>query len=391
MVMTAMPGTDRGAAAGAGADVRLGRYARQMILPQVGRRGQQRLLESRVLVIGAGALGSAAALYLAAAGVGTLGIVDGDRVAEHNLHRQILHGTADVGRSKTESARERIAALNGDVRVVLHEEFLAPDNALGILAEYDLVVNGSDNFATRYLVGDACVLLGRPLVDAAILRFEGQFATYLPGEACYRCLFPTPPPPGSVPDCAEAGVLGALAGVLGSMEAVEALKILLGIAEGGTRLSLFDALSGEWHAVRLRRDPDCPVCGDAPTITRLLDDYQVFCGLARVADVPTVGAAEALAWLEAGRAVLVDVRTPAETALGVVPGSRLVPMTELDVAAFGADAGAAVVFVCASGVRSAQVAGRLRAAGVDAYSLDGGVLRWQAEGLPWQADGAGPA
>jgi sulfur-carrier protein adenylyltransferase/sulfurtransferase len=363
------------------------RYQRQMILPEVGIAGQERLLAARVLVVGAGALGSAAALYLAAAGVGTLGIVDGDRVEEHNLHRQVLHGTADVGRLKTESARDRLAALNDDVRVVQHREFLDTENVLEIFGGYDLVVNGSDNFATRYLVNDACVLLGKPLVDAAILRFEGQLTVFQPGKGCYRCLFPTPPPPGSVPDCAQAGVFGALAGVLGSLEAVEALKLVVGIApDAAPRLRLFDALGGEWHGVRVRRDPECALCGDHPTITRLLDDYQVFCGVGPVdvSDVPTLSAREAAAWLGDGRATLVDVRTPVEVNAGRIPGSVSVPLADLDAGAAEWQGQRPIVCVCAMGGRSAQAAARLRAAGVDAYSLAGGVLAWQAEGLPWQ-------
>jgi adenylyltransferase/sulfurtransferase len=312
-------------------------------------------------------------------------------VAEHNLHRQILHGTADVGRRKTESAAYRLAALNGDVRVVQHRCLLDRQNALDLIGGYDLVVNGSDNFATRYLVNDACVLLGKPLVDAAILRFEGQFATFLPGEGCYRCLFPTPPPPGSVPDCAEAGVFGALAGVFGSLEAVEAIKAVLRVAEGGPRLRMYDALSGEWHAIRIRRDPDCAVCGERPTIAGLLDDYQVFCGLQPTDGVPTLGAAEAARLLEVGHGVLVDVRTPAEVALGAIPGSRPVPLADLDPEVGDWPRDRAVVCVCAAGGRSAQAAARLRAAGVEAYSLDGGVLAWQAEGLPWQEADEGSA
>ncbi len=366
------------------------RFQRQMILSEVGVAGQRRIAGAAVLVIGAGALGSVASLYLAAAGIGTLGVVDGDRVEEHNLHRQILHGQADVGRPKTESARHRLSALGDEVRVVEHRLFLSPENALDVIRPYDVVVNGSDNFATRYLVNDACVLLGKPLVDAAILRFEGQALTFVPGRGCYRCLFPSPPPPGSVPDCAQAGVLGALAGVLGSLEAVEALKLVLGLGgEEGTRLTLYDALSGEWHGVRVRRDPDCAVCGDRPTITRLLGDYAVFCGTAAPGGetAPTVDATEAARWLEEGRAVLVDVRTPAEVRAGRIPGSLAVPLAELDAAGTFWTEGRAVLCVCAVGSRSAQAAQRLRAAGADAYSLAGGVLSWQAQGLPWQAPG----
>jgi len=254
------------------------RYQRQIIMPEVGSVGQRKLLEARVLLIGAGGLGSPAALYLAAAGVGTLGVVDFDVVDISNLHRQLLHGHKDLGRPKVESAADRLQDVNPDVRVVGFNAPITSENALEIIEQFDIVVNGSDNFPARYLVNDACYFLRKPLVDGGIFRFEGQATVYLPGKGCYRCLYPAPPPPGAVPSCAEAGVLGVLPGVIGSIQAVETIKLILD--QGSTlvnRLLLFDSLAMEFREVRLRRDPDCPVCGDEPTITELID-YEAFCG-----------------------------------------------------------------------------------------------------------------
>jgi adenylyltransferase/sulfurtransferase len=257
------------------------RYQRQIILPEVGPVGQRKLLAAKVLCVGAGGLGSPAALYLAAAGVGTLGIVDFDTVDLSNLHRQLLHGHKDIGRPKTESARDTLRDRNPDVNVVLHNVPLTSENALEIIGQYDIVVNGSDNFPTRYLVNDACVLLKKPLVDGGMFKFDGQATVFLPGKGCYRCLFPAPPPPGAAPSCAEAGVLGALPGVIGAIQAVETMKLILGIGEPlVNRLLLFDALAMEFREVKIRRDPECPVCGDNPTITQLID-YVEFCGLPR--------------------------------------------------------------------------------------------------------------
>ena len=254
------------------------RYSRHIIMPHVGSVGQRRLMEARVLILGAGGLGSPAALYLALAGVGTLGIVDFDAVDLSNLQRQILHGTEDVGRPKVESARETVAAHNPDVRVMLHNVALTSENALDIISRYDIVVNGMDNFPARYLTNDACVFLKKPLVDGSVLLFDGQATVYLPGKGCYRCLYPTPPPPGLVPSCAEAGVLGALPGVIGCIQAIETIKLILGAGESlSGRLLLFDALSMEWRSVRIHRDPECVVCGDHPAVTALTD-YQEFCG-----------------------------------------------------------------------------------------------------------------
>ena len=256
------------------------RYSRHIIMGDVGSSGQRKLMQSKALIIGAGGLGSPSAVYLALAGVGTIGIVDFDVVELSNLQRQILHHTSDVGRSKVDSARDNIKSYNPDVNVVLHDVRLESDNAIDIISQYDLVINGADNFATRYLVNDACYLLNKTLVDASILIFDGQATVFLPGEGCYRCLFPEPPPPGMVPNCAEAGVLGALTGLVGSIQATEALKQLIGIGESLTsRLLLIDALSMTFREVKLKRNPSCPLCGDSPTVTELID-YEVFCGFA---------------------------------------------------------------------------------------------------------------
>ena len=256
------------------------RYSRHIIMGDVGSAGQRKLIQSKALIIGAGGLGSPSAVYLALAGVGTIGIVDFDVVELSNLQRQILHHTGDVGRSKLDSARDNIKSYNPDVNVVLHDVRLESDNAMDIISQYDLVINGADNFATRYLVNDACYLLNKTLVDGSILIFDGQATVFLPGEGCYRCLFPEPPPPGMVPNCAEAGVLGALTGLVGSIQATEALKQFIGIGESLTsRLLLIDALSMTFREVKLKRNPSCPLCGDNPTVTELID-YEVFCGFA---------------------------------------------------------------------------------------------------------------
>ena len=256
------------------------RYSRHIIMGDVGSKGQRNLMQAKVLILGAGGLGSPSAIYLALAGVGTIGIVDFDVVDLSNLQRQILHHTADVGRPKLQSAFDNIKSYNPDVNVVSHEVRLESDNALDIVGQYDLVVNGADNFATRYLVNDACYLLGKPLVDGSILIFDGQATVFIPGQGCYRCLFPAPPPPGMVPNCAEAGVLGALTGLVGSIQATEALKLILGIGESlSSRLLLIDALSMSFREVKIKRNPSCPLCGDNPTVTELID-YEVFCGLA---------------------------------------------------------------------------------------------------------------
>lgn len=257
------------------------RYSRHLIMPNVGSAGQRALVGAKVLVIGAGGLGSPVSLYLALAGVGTIGIVDFDTVDVTNLQRQILHSDADVGRRKVESAKETLEAHNPDVNVIIHEEPINADNAMDIIPNYDIVVNGADNFATRYLVNDAAYLAGKPLVDGAILVFDGQASTYIPGETCYRCLFPDPPPPGEVPNCAEAGVIGALPGLVGSIQALETIKIAMGIgATLSGRMLIIDALTMEFREIKVRRDPDCKLCGDNPEVTKLID-YEIFCGIER--------------------------------------------------------------------------------------------------------------
>ena len=368
----------------------LERYSRQIILEEMGIEGQARLLQSKVLIIGAGGLGSPTALYLAAAGVGTLGIVDGDQVDLTNLHRQILHATSALGRPKTESARQTIAEINPDVTVVPYQTVLTSANALDVIAPYDVVINGSDNFPTRYLVNDACVLLGKPLVDASILKWEGQATTFLPGQGCYRCLFPTPPPPGAVPSCAEGGILGARCGYMGSRQAIEALKVLLGVGETlANRLLIFDALEGETRIVRWNRNPGCPVCGDQPTI-RALIDYEQFCGMPAhdrqaapaAAPVPAVSPEEAKTLLDGG-VQLVDVREPWEYEEAHIAGCRLIPLGEVPLRFREIDRERPVVVYCKSGGRSAKAVAFLLEQGYDkALNLAGGILAWANTQLP---------
>ena len=265
------------------------RYSRHIIMGQVGSLGQRKLMNAKVLIIGAGGLGSPSAVYLALAGVGTIGIVDFDVVEVSNLQRQILHHNDDVGRPKVVSAQDSLHAYNPDVNVVVHETRISSENAIEIIEQYDIVINGADNFPSRYLVNDACYLLGKPLVDGSILIFDGQATVFIPGSGCYRCLFPTPPPPGMVPNCAEAGVLGALTGLVGSIQATEALKLILGIGESlKSRLLLIDALAMDFREVRMKRNPACPLCGENPTVTGLID-YEMFCGLPSLtpAEAPT--------------------------------------------------------------------------------------------------------
>ena len=258
------------------------RYSRHIIMPQIGRQGQRKLIDSKVLVIGAGGLGGPVALYLALAGVGTIGLVDFDIVDLSNLQRQVLHNSETIGLSKLESARQTLARYNPNVNLIAHEFAINSDNAMELMQDYDVIVNGADNFATRYLVNDAAYLSGKPLVDGSILIFDGQVTTYKPGTGCYRCIFPEPPPPGMVPSCAEAGVLGALTGTIGSLQATEVVKVLLGVGEPLIgRLLLVDALSMEFRMVKTRHDPACPLCGSNPTVTELID-YEIFCGLTPV-------------------------------------------------------------------------------------------------------------
>ena len=260
------------------------RYSRHIIMPQVGSAGQRKLLNAKVLMVGAGGLGSPIAIYLTLAGVGTIGIVDFDTVDVTNLQRQIQHMNDDIGKSKAQSAYATLKAYNPDVNVILHEEPITSENAFRIIPEYDIIVNGADNFPARYLVNDAAYLCNKPLVDGSILLFDGMATVYLPGQGCYRCLFPTPPPPGEVPSCAEAGVLGMLPGMVGTIQATETVKLILGVGESlSGRLLLIDALDMDFRTVKLRRNPECPLCGDNPTVTELID-YEMFCGMPQAAD-----------------------------------------------------------------------------------------------------------
>ena len=362
------------------------RYARHLVLPEVGVAGQKRLKVARVLLVGAGGLGSPAALYLVAAGVGTLGIVEHDQVDATNLQRQILHGTASIGRSKLESAAERLHDVNPHVVIEQHPVRLTSANALEVVPSYDLVVDGSDNFPTRYLVNDACVLSGRPYVYGAVLRWEGQVALFgTPGGPCYRCLFREPPPPGLVPDCAEGGVLGVLPGIIGSLQALEAIKWILKTGELlAGRLLILDALDLRFREVRVSRDPACPVCGDHPTQKELID-YDLFCGLVASAD-SAVGSdpneigveelAEALAGASAP--VLVDVRDLWEWDVGNLEakGAVHLPLAELTDRADELPEDRPVVAYCRTGNRSLDAAERLQAAGYAARSLRGGLVEW---------------
>jgi len=363
----------------------LHRYSRHLILPDVALDGQKRIKAARVLLIGAGGLGSPAALYLAAAGVGTLGLVDFDVVDVTNLQRQVLHGTSDVGHSKLESARGRIADLNPNVQVETHETRLTSANALEIMREYDVIVDGTDNFATRYLTNDACVLLGKPNVYGSIFRFEGQasiFAT--PDGPCYRCLFPNPPPPGLVPSCAEGGVLGVLPGIVGTIQATEALKLILGVGDTLVgRLLLIDAMGMRFHTVRVPRDPNCPACGTRE-IQELID-YDEYCGtpggeMPPSKDVPEITPTELAARLDAKEDFdLIDVREPYESQLGRLPTARLIPLGQLPGALSTLDSTREIVVYCRSGKRSADATLQLRAAGFRAVNLAGGILRWSDE------------
>jgi adenylyltransferase/sulfurtransferase len=363
----------------------LHRYSRHLILPDVALDGQMRIKAARVLLIGAGGLGSPAALYLAAAGVGILGLVDFDVVDVTNLQRQVLHGTSAVGQSKLESARERIGDLNPNVRVETHETRLTSANALEILREYDVVVDGTDNFATRYLTNDACVILGKPNVYGSIFRFEGQasiFAT--PDGPCYRCLFPNPPPPGLVPSCAEGGVLGVLPGIVGTIQATETLKLILGVGDTLVgRLLLIDAMGMRFHTVRVPRDPNCPACGTREI--RELIDYDEYCGtpggeMPARTDVPEITPAELAARLDAKDEFdLIDVREVYEWQLGRLPTARLIPLGQLPGALSTLDSTRDIVVYCRSGKRSADATLQLRAAGFRAVNLAGGILRWSDE------------
>jgi adenylyltransferase/sulfurtransferase len=365
----------------------LRRYARHLSLPQVGVEGQRRLKGARVLVVGVGGLGSPAALYLAAAGVGTLGLVDTDVVEESNLHRQVLYGTSSVGKPKLASAAARLADANPEVALVLHEARLTSANALEILAGYDVVVDGSDNFPTRYLTNDACALLGKPDVYGAIHRFEGQASVFWAERGpCYRCLYREPPPPGLVPSCEESGVLGVLPGIVGTIQAAEALKLVLGVGEPLIgRLLVFDALRMRFREVEVGKDPACPLCGERRALTRLID-YEAFCGVGAAAGAGGAGRGEGLEVdVEAldgerrsgKRLVLVDVREAFEWEICRIAGSVLIPLRELPARVGEIDPAADVVAVCHTGQRSLAAARFLREAGIPrARSLRGGVEAW---------------
>jgi molybdopterin/thiamine biosynthesis adenylyltransferase/rhodanese-related sulfurtransferase len=364
------------------------RYARHLLVPDVGALGQRRLSGAKVAVVGAGGLGSPVLLYLAAAGVGTIGVIDPDVVETSNLQRQVVHGVSDVGRAKVESAREALAQVNPLVRVVTHQVRLDSTNALEVLADYDLVVDGTDNFPTRYLVNDACAVLAIPCVWGSIYRFDGQVSVFWAGHGpCYRCLFPEPPPAGSVPSCAEGGVLGVLCAAIGAAQSTEVVKLITGIGDPLVgRLLVHDALRATWRELRVRADPGCVVCGESPSITRAtgLVDYDEFCGVPSATSVEPaadVVSAGELAALLAGPAdvVLVDVREPAERDIVTIPGAVPVPRAAFDTGeAFAAvPFDRPVVLHCKSGARSASALALLRAAGhPDARHLDGGVLAW---------------
>ncbi len=360
------------------------RYLRHIMLPEIGVAGQEQLKAARVLCLGAGGLGSPAALYLAAAGVGTIGLVDDDRVALSNLHRQLLHGTNDIGRPKTESARERLAAINPGVTVQLHACRFTSENAEEILRDYDLLVDGTDNFATRYLSNDVAVLAGKPNVYGSIFRFDGQTTVFAPhlGGPCYRCLFPEPPPPGAVPSCAEAGVLGVLPGIVGTMQATEALKLILGLGESLVgRLLHFDALKMKFREFNVRRDPDCPVCGDRPTITAPID-YEAFCeGPEVTAGVPQIPVHELQERMNSGQPfVLLDVREPFEIELARIAGASLIPLGELPARWTELDRGKEIFVICHSGVRSDRAAEFLRSNGFPKVAnVAGGIDAWSEE------------
>jgi molybdopterin/thiamine biosynthesis adenylyltransferase/rhodanese-related sulfurtransferase len=366
------------------------RYSRHFVLPNVGPEGQRKLAGARVLLVGAGGLGSPAALYLAAAGVGKLGIVDGDLVELSNLQRQVLHGIHQLGQRKVTSAKDRLWELNPNVEVIPHGIRLTASNAMELLAPYDLVVDGSDNFPTRYLVNDACVLLGKPYVYGAVDRWEGQVSVFaMPGGPCYRCLFREPPPPGLVPSCAEAGVLGVLPGIIGAIEATEVVKTILGVGETlAGRLLLFDALALSFREVRLRRNPDCPVCGEAPTQKGLVD-YDLFCGLepdgvpAGREPLPQLTPKEVDAALVADPStLLLDVREPHEWEIGNLEarGAVLIPYGQLRERVAELPKDRSIVVYCHVGVRSALVAETLRSLGFRAvFNLKGGYRAWVQE------------
>jgi molybdopterin/thiamine biosynthesis adenylyltransferase/rhodanese-related sulfurtransferase len=366
------------------------RYSRHLIMPEVTLEGQKRLKASSVLCIGTGGLGSPIALYLAAAGVGRIGLVDGDVVDFSNLQRQILHGTKDVGRKKLNSARDRIRDVNPNVQVDLYDTYFTSENAREIVGPYDIVIDGTDNFPTRYLSNDVCVFEKKPNVYGSIFRFDGQCTVFAPhlGGPCYRCMFPEPPPPGMVPSCAEGGVLGVLPGIIGVLQAIEAIKLIIGIGEPLTgRLVHFDALKLKFREFKLRRDPKCPVCGENPTVTELID-YEQFCGIpqaaaaaAAEAPIPAITVQDLKQKLESqNRFVLLDVREPFEYDIARIPAAKLIPLGELPSRMSELDSADELVVHCKSGVRSAKAVRLLQEAGFGKlHNLTGGITAWAEE------------
>ena len=392
--LTIVPSIAGGAAESSAAETTLSgdeilRYSRHLIIPEVALGGQLKLKQAKVLLVGAGGLGAPLGLYLAAAGVGTLGLVDSDVVDHTNLQRQVLFGTGDVGVPKLDAAERRLKDLNPYVNVIKHEVFLSSENALDIIKEYDLVVDGTDNFPTRYLVNDACVMLGKPNVYGSIFRFEGQVSVFHAQQGpCYRCLYPEPPPPGLVPSCAEGGVLGVLPGTVGTLQAIEAVKLILGIGDPLIgRLLRFDALEMSFREYRLRKDPDCPVCGTNPTVTELID-YVQFCGVTPepkpteiVAPEWQITPNELVALRAAGRhPVLVDVREPHEREIAAIPDSILIPVGDILARMHELDTNQEIVLYCRTGVRSARALEQLRTAGFTKLkNLTGGIHAWADE------------
>ena len=360
------------------------RYSRHLIMPEVGMEGQLKLKSASVLLVGTGGLGAPLAMYLAAAGIGRIGLVDFDVVDYTNLQRQVIHGTKDVGRPKIDSAIETMRDINPFVVLDRHETALTSENALQIIKDYDLVVDGTDNFPTRYLVNDACVLLNKPNVYGSIFRFEGQATVFaVEGGPCYRCLYPEPPPPGLVPSCAEGGVLGILPGVIGLIQATEAVKLILGIGTSlAGRLMLYDALSMKFRELKLRKNPECPICGDHRTITKLID-YQEFCGIPHqpaepVVDLSEVDPVTVKEKFDRGdNFTLIDVREPHEYQICRIPGSKLIPLGDLPNQVSTLDPGAEYIMQCKSGVRSGKATDFLRQAGFhNVRNMKGGILAW---------------
>lgn len=363
------------------------RYSRHLIMPEVGLAGQEKLKESRILLVGAGGLGSPMALYLAAAGIGKIGLVDCDVVDFTNLQRQVIHGTPDVGKSKLDSAAEKMRAINPHVEVVKYETLLSSENALDIFKDYDIIADGTDNFPTRYLVNDACVMLGKPNVYGSIYRFDGQATVFhYQGGPCYRCLYPEPPPPGVVPSCAEGGVLGILPGVIGLIQATEAIKIILGKGETlSGRLLLYDALNMRFQELKIKRDPACPVCGDNPSIHQLIDYYS-FCGVPghginQAAFDEEIEPRDVKAMMDRGeRFTLIDVREPHEYEINRIEGAKLIPLRDLPGRVHELDSADEIVVHCLVGARSADACGFLRSAGFkNVRNMRGGIREWIAQ------------